>query len=501
MGLSRLPFLFQSLLALGPLLLVSCTKMTSAPPANPAAAQNTTYTFDVTDYGADKTCVTDATGAINAALAAAAAVNGVVRIPAGCFLVSDALTLPARTADQQATFHQVRAIVGDGADTTVIKVSTSFNLSAAGVFVLKENQLYTHGARLEGLSIVFTQPDSSNLADLTHYPVAINIDGASSSVIKSVNIWDAWDGISAKGTFNGSTYIPDASSWKVQNVAMTAYHIGIDQDGSWNTIVIDDFHFHFNHHDWGKNPATVNQKMSIFSDNAIAIRTGNADDIKISNSILAGLTALSAGPGAINGGAYIEVSNTSFDFGTSIVWTNRRQLQISNSNFFLADVSAGQTLPMIGATMGNILINNCYFNSSSTRAGRHMIDYTPNSTGMFSNYSLSVTNSTFNAEGGAANQGSPINLNVGAAALLTANINNNNFYRSGAVVYTKALIGVANAGYLSMTVQGNSFLQDAGATGYWIAIDNDGPYYISGNVFNSTLTSSYPGVRPIGTYQ
>lgn len=482
------------------LTLSACTKMSSAPPANPGVLKST-YTYDITDYGADKTCASDSTVAINKALAAAALVNGVAYFPAGCFLVSDALTLPAKTASQQTDFSKAASIVGDGADTTIIKVSPAFNLSASGVFVLTQNILYTHGARIEGLSIVFTQPDSSNIADLTHYPAAINIDGASRAVIKSVNIWDAWDGISAKGTYNGVTYIPDCSGWRVQNVAMTAYHIGIDQDGSWDTVVIDDFHFQFTNHDWGQSPATVTQKSSIFTDNAIAIRTGKGDDIKISNSLLAGFKALSAGVGAIGAGAYVSVNNSSFDYGTAVVWSNPAQLQITNSNFYLADISAGQTLPMLGITIGNVMISNCFFNSTSTRAGRAMIDYTPTTTGIFSNYSLSVTNSTFNHEGATALEAAPIDLNVGAAALLTANINNNNFYRQGAVAYSKGLVDVANAGYLSMTVQGNTFLQDVGATGNWIAIDNDGPYFIAGNVFNSTLTSSYPVVRVQGTYQ
>jgi len=458
-------------------------------------------TIDVGQLGANTTCTGDTTEIINRALEKAGQVRGTVRIPAGCYLVSDALTLPPLTSGQSADFNRAVNIVGDGADSTIIMVSPKFNLSAKGVFVLTQNILYTRGAHLEGLSIVFSQPNTSDVTKLTHYPPAININGASHSEIVAVNVWDAWDGISALGTFNGTTYIPDTSGWKLKGVRMTAYNVGVNQDGSWDTIVIDDFHFHFNNHDWGQNPAQVNAKQSIFSDSAIALQTGHADDLKISDSILAGHLAINAEKGAISSGAYIEVSNSSFDFGTAVKWRNARQLQITNSNFQLADLSSGQLSPAIDATMGNIMVSNSYFNSSSARPSRPFISYIVSSGMAFYAFSLSVTGSTFNVHGANAGAAGAIALNIPSGTILNSTISQNTFFRSGAAAYSNALVSVVNSGYLNLIVQGNSFTQDAGASGQWISIDNDGPYNLGGNIVSPTLTSSYPSSRTIGIYQ
>lgn len=478
----------------------NCAKSTT-PASSSTTTSESENAIDITKMGADRTCSTDATAAINSALAQAAQTLYSVKIPAGCYLVSDALTLPAKTSADSSNMNRAISIIGEGANTTVIRVSSQFNMSASGVFVLKQNLLYAKGAHLEGLSIVFSQPNSSNISNMIHYPVAINIDGAYGSEIESVNIWDAWDGVSAKGTYTSGTYIPDASAWQIHDVGMTAYHVGIDQDGSWDTIQIDNFHFQFTFHDWGQNPSLVAAKGSIFNDYAIAIQTGKADDIKISNSLLAGQTALKGGVGAINNGAYIEISSTSFDSGATVLWENPMQLQITNSNFYLSDVSPLQTSPMVYATKGNIMISNSYFNSTSTRSARPLISYHPIAGALFTNYGLSVTGCVFNLNGGNANQAGAIDIAVASGLILNTIISNNIFYRTNVAAYSKAIIGVLNSGYLNLTVQGNSFTQESGATGNWVSIDNDGPYNISGNIFTANLTKSYPAVRVTGVYQ
>lgn len=493
--MKRVDLFFLTFVLMGLLVLLGCNKSSSVSP------ESTSKIYDVASLGADISCAKDATSTINSALSKAVSNGGVVKLPAGCYLVSDALTLPSLISTETAKYNQSVKILGDGPGATVIKVSENFNLSAKGVFVLTQDQLYTQGAQIEGLSIVFTQPDSSNIADMIHYPVAINIDGASRSKIISVDIWDAWDGISALGTYTSGTYIPDTSAWELQNVGMTAYHTGINQDGSWDTIQINNFHFQFTYHDWGKNPATVNQKAAVFFGYATGLQTGKADDIKINNSLIAGNMALVGGKGAINNGAYITIVNTSFDAGASILWQNPKQLQISNSSFYTADVNAGQIAPVLKAEMGNVFVSNSYFNSTSVLSTRPMISYAPVVGGGFSDYSLSVTGSTFVLNGANVNEASAISLALDAPDFLNAIIQGNTFLRPNALVYTNAIVDVTTAGYVNLSVIGNNFTQEAGGTGKWISIDTDGPYMIQNNIFNTGLTSSYPASPTIGTYQ
>lgn len=191
----------------------------------------------------------------NAALAA----NKDVFVPAGTYYLTDVVTIPIG--------YRLR---GAGRRKTIIKVPATFNLAALGVLRFAAG---ADAGEISNLTIEFTQPDSAVVGDYTQYPPAIYAVGTPRFKVRNVRISMAWNGIDMKGNSGGAV---------IEDLELSAFNIGIDIDGSLDTVKIDKLHL------WpfgiGNATLTLNQR-AVYED-AYGIKSAKCDDFKLSNSLI-----------------------------------------------------------------------------------------------------------------------------------------------------------------------------------------------------------------------
>ena len=183
----------------GPLLALNRVAFTPVGTAN-------RRTINVLDFGADPTGVSDSTAAFNAAFATGTNFNltpaglnpqPCVYAPAGFYLVTDAINMPASNS----------CLFGDGRTLTVLKaLSTSFNLSASGVLALHGSNT---GPIVRDIGIQFFQPDTSSRASFVAFPPGIYMQDAGRSTIERVRIGGGSYCIDARGNVGGAFFDKD----------------------------------------------------------------------------------------------------------------------------------------------------------------------------------------------------------------------------------------------------------------------------------------------------
>ena len=180
---------------------ISITGSATHPVVNSTSgASTTTPTFNVLDYGADKTGASDSTNAIIAAIAAASTSGGgIVFFPAGQYLVSSQINIssPWITLVGVDTWNNIGSgskIVMSGSFAT----TQLFNITANGVTIRNlgiQGSTATHPINVAGT--VGTPISGITLKDLYIYGVSgINVNYANSIVLDNITPVH-WSGTSA----------------------------------------------------------------------------------------------------------------------------------------------------------------------------------------------------------------------------------------------------------------------------------------------------------------
>ncbi|POS10240.1 hypothetical protein C3Y08_01985 [Burkholderia gladioli] len=211
------------------------------------------------DYGA--TCT--GTGDDTAAIQAAVATGKEITLPPGTCVVTDAITL--------ATQGQI--VRGNGRKRTIISVPATFNMSALGVFVAPNtgpSSSNAEGPQFRDFKITFAQPDTTVRANLTTYPPALYLQNSPRFIVTNVQISEATTGIDMRGDSGGAL---------IDNVEMSAYGIGINIDGSTDSVRITNFHF------WPFD-LTTNQ-YTVWNDGTqTALQSGRCDDLHVTDLLV-----------------------------------------------------------------------------------------------------------------------------------------------------------------------------------------------------------------------
>lgn len=126
-------------------------------------------------------------------------------------------------------------ITGIGMQATILSVASDFSLSASGVFDWSPGDVAAVPiGGVNNLTILFTQPDSTNLAFYTHWPPAIYSTGTFHSDWHDLTILLAWDvAISRGNNTNGIQFSNIFASW---------FHHGIEIDRDLDAPRIKSFH-------------------------------------------------------------------------------------------------------------------------------------------------------------------------------------------------------------------------------------------------------------------
>jgi hypothetical protein len=265
-------------------------------------------TVSVKDFGAVGDTFTDDTAAFQAAINTGKRVY----VPTGTYRLSNAIAFP--------TPGQV--IYGDGRTKSVFYVDNitySFNMSAAGVFVFTSGE---PGPSIRDVGIRFEQPDTAVRASLINYPPAIYAQSTPRFQLLNMKISRAITGIDMRGNSGGAT---------VQGMEMSAFGLGINIDGSLDTVRIDSLQY------WPFD-LSGNQSSIFFDPNNLGINCGRCDDLKISRCLF------------INGGTQVNFFTGTFGplYGPAFG-------AITDTDF------DNQAALRMNQTGGIIAVSNCYF--------------------------------------------------------------------------------------------------------------------------------------------
>jgi len=259
-------------------------------------------------------------------------------------------------------------IQGAGCENTIFDVVSTV---ANGVIELASGE---PAGTVEDLAIRFAQPDTNDRSQLIQYAPAISAVGQPRFRVRHVRISRAWNGIDMKGNSGGAS---------IEDVQMSAFNVGVDIDGSLDSVRVVDLHF------WPFD-LTANQVGVFLVAPTVAIQSGRMDDLHISgllNISALGIRLYQSAAGTTFG----EVTNADFDTfqgismsagnlslagsffssnGTPWITQSGGQLSISGSNFFTG-VGTADGINYSGGTGSSLTLSSCRF--ETTAADRRSI--------------------------------------------------------------------------------------------------------------------------------
>ena len=265
-------------------------------------------TVSVKDFGAVGDTFTDDTAAFQAAVNTGKRVY----VPTGQYRLSNAINF--------ATPGQM--IEGDGRTKSVFyidNITYSFNMNAAGVFVFTSGE---PGPSIRDIGIQFEQPDTAVRANLVNYPPAIYARSTPRFQLLNMKISRAITGVDMQGNSGGAT---------IQGMEMSAFGLGINIDGSLDTVRIDSLQY------WPFD-LSGNQSSIFFDSSNLGINCGRCDDLKISRCLF------------INGGTQVNFFNGTFGPLTGPAFG-----AITDTDF------DNQAALRMNQTGGIIAVTDCYF--------------------------------------------------------------------------------------------------------------------------------------------
>lgn len=249
----------------------------------------------VVDYGADPTGVLSSAAAFNAALAA----NDDVFIPAGTYLLNDAVTVGLG-----------KKLHGAGRRKTILRMPSTFNMAATGCLVFTGGE---PGPEVTDLTIIQDQPDSTIA---TAYPPCIYTQNVARFVLRRLRLACVYVGIDMKGNCGGAL---------LDDIELSPLSVGIDIDGSIDSVKISRLHL------WvfagaGFGGLTTNQRVSYTA--AYGIKSGRCDDLHLSDSLLLSMIKALYLYNSASGYTFGQVTNVDFDSrgGLWVVTDGRIQL-------------------------------------------------------------------------------------------------------------------------------------------------------------------------------
>ena len=381
----------------------------------------------VADYGADPTGAVSSVAAFNAALVA----NDNVFIPPGTYLIDDAVSIGLG-----------KRLYGTGRRKTILHMPSTFNASALGALA------FTGGAdagEISDLSIIQDQPDS---VTPTAYPPCIYAQGAARFSLHRLRLPAVYVGIDMKGNAGGAV---------LDDIELSPLSIGIDIDGSLDTVKISKLHL------WpfggvGSGLLTANQRTAY--DAAYGVKSARCDGLSISDSLFYEMANALYMYNSANGSTIAQMSNSGFDGdgGMKMLTTGSMQMV---GGYFTNSSGAGNWLNMTG---GDIVLSGVRLIANATFTGNGGIDA--------SGGSLSLTGCYFKS-------GALDVTHVYASGATTVNIAGGIMVRAGSGSYVKPTIRYA--GTSTGSVSGVYAPKRTSGTGVFVQIDADTGVNVSGN--------------------
>lgn len=408
-----------------------------------AAQDRASDYVNVLDYGADPTNTNDSTAAFNAAVATGKSVY----IPSGGYNITGAITINAG-----------QLIYGAGPGVTAININSStFNMSAAGVFVFASGTA-EHHTELRDLWIRFQQPSFSGMtrANIVQYPPGVQASASTRIQLFNIEISNAWIAIDCSGGGGAGFF---------DRLMISAYNVGM-QIGTTNAIQdgmhIDNFHF------WTFDTTSFQQAV-LWDGTTIAAHLGRIDGLMATNwETFRGMINIDATAGTA--GYYLFDNMLLNGQNSSLNISNAFYCQINNANWA---TGAPDTTPSISISGGRVQLSNSALQSSQT-GGTTMIAVTGGSLAL-SNVLAFVENAALNFA----------IVSAGSLMVYSSNL------ASHTLAHTAPLIHQSGTGILLV-----GYLDCAGMTGTAIQADTLTTGSLIGAVSLGGMTMTLPSAMP-----
>lgn len=258
-------------------------------------SETSVYNVKTSPFNARGNGTTDDTAAIQAAITAAGA-GGMVYLPTGSYLVTDALNMTGKSTKLVGACHRCSVLV--------IK-NASFNHLATGVVNIASGE---PGPMLDNITFDFEQPATAAAkANLYTYPPAIYVAGTPSPRfrLRNVTMLMAYDGIDMTGNNGGAV---------MENLEISHFNKGIIIDGSLDSVQLSNVRF------WPYGFPSEATKLAIYTSDptVIGMEVKRMDDLHMTDVFFITRTAMTISAGT-TGNPYITATNLTLDSNSEIV--------------------------------------------------------------------------------------------------------------------------------------------------------------------------------------
>jgi hypothetical protein len=379
------------------------------------------------------------------------------------------VVFPAPVADKNVR------LIGKGRRRSYITVDPSLPTTVDGVFQFPTTE---PGPALEGFSVYFDQPDSSDIGDYTEWPPFVYANNCPRFEIRDIMVCRAWDGIVMAGNCGGAI---------ISGLHMSAFGAGIDIDGSIDTVRIDGLHF------WPFGLTSTQTALFLSDTSIIGTKVGRMDDLKLTKCLWINQKAVVAYESA-SGTPGIQFSNCSLDTSAN-VRVEAGTVTIDNS-YFSMGLSSQESVTITGGVV--TITDNIFYNSSGGGgvfgSPRRCI-YAP----LAGNSQMIIANNRFHRA--VADDTAPpvVEIVTGASAAAMVSMNGNQFYMAAPAWANPIVLLNNTTGSGRLTFIGNRILDQLGTTKF-LKINADDYHFVWGNTFLGSI-SDFPATKAAGIYQ
>lgn len=331
----------------------------------------------------------------------------------------------------------------------------------------------TNGTTVAGLTVLYTQPDSTNISLYTQYGPTFGVAGNASLNLQDIAVINAW-------TFLQQCNAVAGQNIRVRNVRANYYQYGFDVCNSSGVLLIDGFE------SW--NFGSTGNQIIAMSSNAVGMHLADSF-VQASNVFLWGILGIEGYTDPYGGpnGMVAKFSNLHAEPGQWISGAGD-YLDISNFDFYstTGGWAGANPGPYVTWTGGALSLSHGEFNESNPGATAISLAGATNSNG----YSVTIRDSIF-ADGGSSTFDQST-ISAGGNVLYPWNliVSGNVLQRPTNVTYVNPVIAVTSAA-VQGSVADNWMTPVGTGSGTFFAYPVGSPLILAGNQTNGWLNGRF----------